>query len=176
MTQQDDAVFDTPRLVVRPLRLDDAPRLQAVYEAVPDYFRVLHGVEGADAGTAAGELRQSAAQPGREAALITLRDGTDAGALGWWAGHPEPEVALLGMIVVLPGHRGQGIAREALAALEERLGTAGIKQLRTAVPYRRAAAVRDVIRAFGFAEMSIAEHTRLGVAGAGISLWSKAIG
>ena len=88
----------------------------------------------------------------------------------------ECAAGVRGRAAAWPAHRGQGVAREALEALERHLAEQGIRQLRTAIPYQRAAAVRDLIRALGFSEMSIAEHTRMGVAGAGISLWEKAIG
>ena len=171
---QEDPIIESARLVIRPLGLDDAPRLQAVFEATPDHFAVVAGMDAASADSAAHEIREAAARPGREVALISLRDGTDVGALGWWAAHPEPEVALVGMILVAPGHRGGGIAREALATLECRLAARGISRLRTAFQRRRTP-MHAVVKALGFTEMSIREHSKLGLAGAGISLWEKEI-
>jgi GNAT superfamily N-acetyltransferase len=84
-------------------------------------------------------------------------------------------VALLGMILVAPEHRGGGVAREALAALEARLAAQGIRRLRTAFQRRRQR-IQPVVKALGFEEMSIREHTKLGLAGASISLWEKGIG
>ncbi|HEX8361881.1 MAG TPA: GNAT family N-acetyltransferase [Longimicrobium sp.] len=167
----EDPIIRSARLVIRPLGLDDAPRLQAVFEAAPDHFTVVAGAA-ASPDSAAHEIREAAARPGREVALVSLADGTDVGALGWWTAHPEPHVALLGMIVVVPAHRGGGLAREALAALEERLATQGIIQLRTAFQRHRRA-ILPVVKALGFREMSIREHTKLGLAGASISLWEK---
>ena len=146
MPSQEDPVIESARLVIRPLGLDDAPRLQAVFEATPDHFAVVAGQEGATPESAAHELREAAARPGREVALISLADGTDVGAMGWWAAHPEPDVALLGMILVSPAHRGTGVAREALAALEGRLAARGIRRLRTAFQRRRLA-IHPVVRA-----------------------------
>ncbi|CAA9352832.1 MAG: hypothetical protein AVDCRST_MAG89-3229, partial [uncultured Gemmatimonadetes bacterium] len=99
---QEDPIIESARLVIRPLGLDDAARLQALFEATPDYFAVVAGVETAAPDSAAHEIREAAAKPGREVALVSLPDGTDVGALGWWAAHPEPDVALLGMILVVP--------------------------------------------------------------------------
>jgi len=175
VTPSDDPIIHSARLVLRPLGLDDAARLQSVFDAAPDHFAAVSGVEAAGPDSAARELRESAARPGREVALVSLLDGTDVGALGWWAGHPEPDVALLGMIVILPEHRGGGVAREALSALEGRLAQGGIRRLRTAFA-RRLLAIHPVVRALGFEEMSIREHTKLGIAGAGVSLWEKEIG
>jgi GNAT superfamily N-acetyltransferase len=168
-----DSLFRTERLVVRVLTPEEAPRLQTVYEGAVDYFRVLTDADEVSPDTALVELRQCAAQPGRAAAVVSLADGTDVGALGWWAGRPAAEVALLGMVVVLPSHRGQGIAHEVLEALQRWLAEQGVTQLRTAIPYRRSAKVRDLLEALGFVPMSIAEHTRMGMAGAGIALWEK---
>jgi len=166
----------TAALTLQPLGLDDVDRLQAVYDAAPDFFQAIVGSEGAAPDAALTEIRQ-AAQPGREVALVLLPDGAAAGAIGWWAGKPSEDVALLGMLLVLPEHRGRGLARAALAALEESLSAGGITQLRTAIPYRRATpAVRAFLEAFGFEPMPLAEHTRMGMSGAGISLWHKAIG
>ena len=172
VTSPDDPIIRSARLVIRPLGLDDAPRLQAVLEAAPDHFAVVAGDAAASPDSAAHEIREAAARPGREVALVSLADGTDVGALGWWAAHPEPHVALLGMIVVVPEHRGGGVAREALAALETRLAEQGIAQLRTAFQRHRRA-IQPVVVALGFREMSIREHTKLGLAGASISLWEK---
>ncbi len=172
MTPSEDPILRTERLVIRPLGPDDAARLQAVFDAAPDHFAAVAGVEAADPESAAHELRESAARPGREVALVSLADGPDVGALGWWAGNPEPDVALLGMIVVVPAHRGAGVAREALAAVEARLATQGMRRLRTAFARRRRA-IQPVVQALGFREMGIAEHTKLGIAGAGTSLWEK---
>lgn len=172
---QDDPIIESARLVIRPLGLDDAARLQALFEATPDYFAVVAGVETAAPDSAAHEIREAAAKPGREVALVSLPDGTDVGALGWWAAHPEPDVALLGMILVAPEHRGGGVAREALAALEARLAAQGIRRLRTAFQRRRLR-IQPVVKALGFQEMSIREHTKLGLTGASISLWEKEIG
>jgi GNAT superfamily N-acetyltransferase len=168
-----DPLFRTERLAVVPLTLEEAPRLQALYEGAADYFEVLAGDARVDPETARHELTQSSAQPGRTAAVITLQDGSDVGALGWWAGRPSAEVALLGMVLVLPAHRGAGIAGEALAALQGWLAGQGVTELRTAIPYARLPRVRDLLAGLGFVPMSIAEHTRLGMAGAGISLWEK---
>lgn len=175
MTATPDPLVRSERLLIQVMIPDDAPRLQEVYEAAADYFRAITDAEGPGPDTALIELRQCQAQPGRAAALVTLEDGTAVGALGWWLGRPAPEVALLGMVVVLPEHRGQGFAREALTALEGWLAAQGVTQLRTAIPYRRAAPLRPLLNALGFQAMSIAEHTRMGMGGAGVSLWEKAI-
>jgi len=167
----DSLVLESPRLLVRTLHPGGEPRLQAVFDAAPDWHQALG--RPADAGAAAAEVEASAREAGRAVAVMTLRDsGDDAGAIGWWRERPEPGIALLGTLLVVPGHRGQGFAREALGALETWLAAEGTRELRTAFP-RRLLPLHPLVKALGFREMSIAEHQKLGMAGAGISLWQK---
>jgi RimJ/RimL family protein N-acetyltransferase len=128
------AEFETERLLVRLLEPGDAPALQAVFEAAGDYFLTVTGRPAPDADAAARELKAAAATPGRRTALLLDRgDGAAVGALGWWEGHPEPDLALLGMVLVVPERRGEGRAREAVDALAAALAGRGITRLRTGV-------------------------------------------
>ena len=83
-------------------------------------------------------------------------------------------MALLGTLVVASAHRRQGLAREALAALEAWLSESGVAELRTAFP-RRLFPLHPLVKSLGFREMSIAEHQKLGLPGAGTALWQKAL-
>ena len=163
--------LETARLTLRACGPGDAARLQAVFAAAADHF----APAGPGPEAATHEITQAADEPGRAVALLTLSDGTDVGALGWWEGRPEPGLALLGTLVVVPDHRGRGFAREALEGVEIWLAGRGVVALRTAFPRRRFA-FHPVVRALGFQEMSIAEHQKLGLAGAGTSLWEKPVG
>lgn len=173
----DDSIrLESDRLRLEVLRPGDEARLGAVFAAAQDYFAAIGGPAIAPGDAAAGELAACAATPGRAVAVLSLLDsGEDVGAVGWWNGSPEPGVALLGMLMIDPARRKQGFAREALGALEVWLAGAGVRSLRTAFPYRRLG-LHPLVRALGFREMSIAEHTRLGLAGVGTSLWEKPIG
>jgi GNAT superfamily N-acetyltransferase len=163
--------LESPRLILRALRPGDEARLQAVFDAAPDWHAALG--RPADPKAAAAEVGASASAAGRQVAVLTLREtGYDVGAVGWWGEKPEPGVALLGTLLVVPAHRGLGLAREALAALEGWLAADGTRELRTAFP-RRLLPLHPLVTALGFREMSIAEHQKLGMAGAGTSLWSK---
>jgi GNAT superfamily N-acetyltransferase len=164
-------VLESPRLLLRPLRPGDQARLQAVFDAAPDWHAALG--RPADPHAAAAEVEASAAAEGRAVAVATLREtGEDVGALGWWREKPEPGIALLGTLLIVPALRGGGLAREALGALEAWLAENGTRELRTAFP-RRLLPLHPLVTALGFGEMSIAEHQKLGMAGAGTSLWRK---
>lgn len=163
--------LESPRLLLHALRPGDEARLQALFDAAPDWHHALG--RPADPGAAAAEVAGSARDAGRAVAVLTLREtGDDVGAVGWWREKPEPGVALLGTLLVIPAHRRAGLAREALAALEAWLAADGTRELRTAFP-RRLLPLHPLVKALGFREMSIAEHQKLGMAGAGTSLWRK---
>jgi GNAT superfamily N-acetyltransferase len=167
--------IESDRLVLRTLGPGDEDRLQRVFERCVDHFAALTGRPAPEPGAGAAELRASLGSPGRQVALLTRLDtGEEVGAVGWWAGNPEPDRALLGLLMVDPAHRGQGLAREALGALEVWLAGRGIKAMRTAFQRRRLS-VHPIVRALGFREMSIRDHALLGLSGAGISLWEKPI-
>jgi GNAT superfamily N-acetyltransferase len=166
-------VIESPRLLVRALRPGDEARLQAVFDAAPDWHAAL-GRE-AEPDAAAREIAACAAADGREIAVVTRRDtGEDVGAVGWWRGNPEPHVALLGTLLIVPARRLDGLAREALGAVAEWLAEGGVTELRTAFP-RYLLPLHPLVKALGFREMSIAEHQRLGFAGVGTSLWSRPV-
>lgn len=167
--------IETERLVLRVLRPGDEARLQHVFARCADHFAALTGRRGPAPDAAAQELAACAALPGRSVALLARLDtGEEVGAMGWWVGNPEPDRALLGMVMVAPEHRRSGLASEALGALEVWLAGHGIRALRTAFQRRRLA-VHPVVKALGFQEMSIREHTALGLNGVGVSLWEKPI-
>lgn len=153
----------SPRAGAAELRLigpEDSADLQAVFEGAGDYFLRVTGRPTPAADAAERELSSAASTVGREVALIVPANGRNAdgkapralGALGWWSGHPEPEVALIGMLMILPEERGRGFARAALAALEGRLRESGIVRLRTAVGVDDHQS-RAFIEAVGFASL-----------------------
>ena len=167
--------LETDRLLLHTLAPGDEALLQRVFEACADHFTVLTG-QPLSPSAAAGELAACAATPGRDVAVLTLAEtGEDVGAVGWWAGNPEPDRALLGMLMIHPVHRRQGLAREALDALQVWLRGRGIRAIRTAFQRRRLA-VHPIVKGLGFREMSIAEHALLGLGGVGVSLWEKPVG
>ncbi|HEX7239293.1 MAG TPA: GNAT family N-acetyltransferase [Longimicrobiaceae bacterium] len=176
MSQETNGLFGTPRLVLRLLAPGDEDVLQRVFERAGDHFLPITGRPEPAPDAAAQELRGCAATEGRDVALVSLREtGEPVGALGWWRGNPEPDVALLGMVVTVPEMRRQGIAREAVGALEGWLAERGVRRVRTAVQKadRRAGAM---LPALGFALMPIRDHQALGAQALYLSLWQKALG
>ena len=167
---------DAPQLSLQPLAPGDEPTLQEVFEAAADYFRVMTARERPEHDAARREIAACAATEGREIALLRLPNTPEAvGAIGWWQGNPEPDVALLGMLMIIPTQRGRGLAKEAVQELERRLGEAGIRRLRAGVGAQQRP-LHALLEALGFERMSIAEHQRLGLAGAKLALWEKGIG
>ena len=138
---------------------EDVEALQSVFERAGDHFLRVTGRPKPEPDAARRELGSAASTPGREVALIE-RGGSGSeviGAVGWWAGHPEPDLALLGMLMVVAEERRRGIAGEALRLLEARLRDGGIARLRTAVGAEDRAA-SSFLEAVGFASMDERTH------------------
>jgi GNAT superfamily N-acetyltransferase len=167
--------WESERLAAQLLRPGNEALLQLVFERAGDYFLRLKGTRHPDPDAAERELAACAATPGREVALLTdLESGEPIGAIGWWRGNPAPEVTLLGMLLIVPEHRGHGVGREAVRGLEGWLVLQQIQRLRTAVP-AMAFQEHKLLRALGFEQLSIREHTELGLAGTHLALFEKAI-
>jgi GNAT superfamily N-acetyltransferase len=167
-------LFETARLSVVPVAPGGEGPLRAVFEATPDFFEAVYGIPAAPPGAAEKETAASAAQQGREVAVL-LRGGEAVGAMAWWTGNPEPDRALLGMLMVVPSARGDGVGREALDGLLVWLAGQGMAAVRTAVQRRRRP-VLDRLARLGFAELPISEHQKLGLAGAGLALLERPVG
>lgn len=170
-----DLASPTP-VRIRTLAPGDEAALQRVFAAVGDHFLRVTGRAAPDPDAAEREIRGCAATPGREVALLLRGDDeVPVGALGWWQHHPEPDVALLGMLMIVPERRGGGLARSALAALEERLTADGIGRLRAGVAHSDTRAYA-VLRALGFETLDQRTHVSLDYGRLMISLWEKSLG
>jgi RimJ/RimL family protein N-acetyltransferase len=158
----DDApLFSTERLEARILSPGDEEPLQRVFEAAGDYFLGITGEPAPAPDAAEREIRSCAGTPGREVALLRLHaDGRPVGAVGWWQGNPEPEVALVGMLLVVREARGQGLAREALDGLAGSLATQGVRRLRTGAGAGDQR-TQALLRALGFAPLDQRRHVEL---------------
>ncbi len=127
------ALAGTSRLSVAEATRAALDALQACLDGCPDYFA---RTEGAPAGrdAAAHLLEEAEADPLRRVYLFSLRrSGAPAALLDLWLDQPEPGTAHLGLLLVREALQGQGLGREAVAALEAALGDAGCAALRLSV-------------------------------------------
>lgn len=135
--------------------------LQAVFEAAGDHFTTVTGQPRPATDAAERELHAASRAEGREVLLVRLREGEEPiGAVGFWERHPEPNVALLGMLLIDREQRGEGYGREALRGVEEALRARGIEEIRTGVgagDERRQA----VLTALGFEPLDQRKHVSL---------------
>jgi RimJ/RimL family protein N-acetyltransferase len=168
-------IIESERLVIQPLGAGTAPLLQHVFEAGRDAFPAMTGTPELAPDAALREVASANATPGRRIALLTLREsGEPVGALGWWEQNPDAETALVGLLLIVPEARCQGLAREALAALEEELRARGATKVRTAIRTTNLAA-HPVLKALGFELLSIRDHAKHGLGISGTLLWEKPI-
>jgi RimJ/RimL family protein N-acetyltransferase len=172
MTQE--ILFRSARLEARPLRSGDEAVLQKVFEAAGDYFLPITGRAAPDADAAEREIRSCEATAGREAVVLHAEDGSAVGVLGWWEGSPEPDIALLGMVLMVPESRGAGLAREGVNALESHLASRQMTRLRTGVGARDEKR-QAFVRALGFAPMDERTHVSMDRGRMMISLFEKSL-
>jgi RimJ/RimL family protein N-acetyltransferase len=167
--------LDTPRLALRHLGPDDHQLLQGVFEAAGDYFLSITGRPAPNPDAAEREIGSSLSTSGRHIALISLPDGdTPIGAIGWWEGNPEPDVALLGMLLIVPDRRRQGFAREALAGVEAALSASGMRRMRTGVAAGDTR-THQILGALGFTPLDARTHISLDRGRMMIALFEKGL-
>ena len=105
-----------PDLRLVPLAPDDAPRLQAVYEATADYFHLVAG--GAPPpGAAERALLEAAAIPDRHIMGIVLEKDL-IGVLDFRLRYPAADTAYLGLLLLVPEARGKGYGSLAMEIWE----------------------------------------------------------
>lgn len=106
-----------PPLTLRPLSLSDAPALQAIYAASADFFLEASGAP-CSADQAEADLAAVESDDGRYLLGITLAEET-VGVIDLRLASPEPFDVHIGLILLTPGHRRQGLGTWALRILEE---------------------------------------------------------
>jgi RimJ/RimL family protein N-acetyltransferase len=173
MTEPMAAELSTERLLLERVAPGMETELQGVFRAAGDHFTTVTGRPEPDPDAAEREVRSAASVAGREVFLVRMREGGEAvGAVGWWAAHPEPDIALLGMLLIDMRRRGEGLGREALAGVEEALRSQGIRELRTGVGAGDAAR-QSVLRALGFTPLDERKHVSLDRGRVMIALFRK---
>ena len=160
-------------------RATSAPSIRrpagALFEAAGDHFTTVTGRPEPDSDAARRELQSAEAAEGREVYLVRLRDGGEAvGAVGWWEAHPEPHVALLGMLLIDARRRREGLGREALQGVEAALRERGIGELRTGVGAGDRMR-QEVLRALGFTPLDERKHVSLDRGRVMIALFRKTL-
>jgi RimJ/RimL family protein N-acetyltransferase len=170
------AGWESARIEALLLRSGNEALLQHVFVRAADYFQRVVGAAGPAPDAAEQEIAACARTEGRDVALLSLREsGEPVGVIGWWRGNPEPDTALLGMLLLVPEQRGAGLGREAVTGLEGWLVGQGVRRLRTAVG-AAALAEHRLLRSLGFQLLPVRDHASLGLAGSHLLLWQKPIG
>ncbi|HET7276392.1 MAG TPA: GNAT family N-acetyltransferase [Longimicrobiaceae bacterium] len=151
----------------------DESVLQRVFTEAGDYFLSITGRAEPDPDAAEREIRACSSTPGRAIALLS-DVGTDeaVGAIGWWRGSPEPNLALLGMILIIPTARAEGRAHEAIEGLEGWLAEQGITGIRSAAGAGDTRA-HTFLTSLGFAPLDERKHVSLDRGRMMIALFEK---
>ena len=111
----------------------DAPALQAVLDAVRDYFVLTEGAP-APRDAARDLLAEAEADEARRVLLVAPRaGGAPVGFLDLHLHQPEPGVAHVGVLALRPEARGRGLGRDLVEALARALAAAGFVALRCSV-------------------------------------------
>lgn len=168
--------FETERLRARSLHAGDEDALQKVFMEAGDYFLNITGRPEPDPDAAKREIQACGSAPGREVALLTEREsGKAIGAMGWWLASPEPDLTLLGMMLVVPAARRQGYAREVLQGLEVQLQEQGVRALRSAAGAGDQR-THEFLKALGFEPLDERKHVSLDRGRMMIALFEKPLG
>lgn len=132
-------------LLLVPLRVADVPRLQQVYEACADYFQLV-GRTSTPAHMAERVMLEVETTPGRHVMGITLNDEL-IGLLDFRLRYPAPDVAQLGLILIVPGERNRGYGTLAMDIWETWLDVqTPIARVRAAVVAHNRGAQRFFLR------------------------------
>jgi ribosomal protein S18 acetylase RimI-like enzyme len=123
----------TDRLSVTEATRASTGALRTCLDGCSDYFLRTDGeLPGVDA--AERLLDEAEADPLRRLYLFSLRrGGAPAALVDLWLDQPEPGTAHLGLLLVREALQGQGLGREAMAALEAGLAASGCAALRLSV-------------------------------------------
>lgn len=132
----------------------DAPALQAILDAVRDYYVLTEGAP-APPDAARDLLAEAEADDARRVFLVRLAPpagGAPVGFLDLHLHQPEPGVAHVGVLALRPEARGRGIGQDLVEALARALAAAGFGALRCSVGDENPEA-RGFWERVGFAEV-----------------------
>lgn len=113
----------------RPISLDDAPLVHAIYRESPSYFAQI-GMEIPTLEDVVREISALAQDPRRRACLIQAQGGQPhsgyvqaVGYLDYKLHYPEEDAATLSLLLIRENLQGNGLGRAALTHLEEVLAS-----------------------------------------------------
>lgn len=121
MDQEPTFHIDLPGYTVRRLKPDDAVILQRLLDRCPDYAEIVEGMGVSPA--AAEELFQSLPAGGSFSNKLVIgifhREGEIGGVLEGMRHYPEENIWWIGLLLLAPDMRNQGVGRTLLEALIE---------------------------------------------------------
>jgi ribosomal protein S18 acetylase RimI-like enzyme len=155
--------IDLPGCTVRPLQEADLPALQVLFEQCADYVRLLKGEEVPP--TEAEDSFRSG-PPGRsleDKLLYGLFDARGAlvAMLDAFARHPDSATWWIGLLILAPAMRGQGIGRKLVESFAEAVASQGGTLIMLGVVEENSAALR-FWQALGFKLQSVSEPRHFG--------------
>ncbi|MER3537398.1 MAG: GNAT family N-acetyltransferase [Thermus sp.] len=130
----------------RPLSLDDAPLVHAIYRESPSYFAQI-GMETPTLEDVVREISALSQDPRRRAFLIEAH-GVPVGYLDYKLHYPEEEEATLSLLLIRESLQGNGLGQAALAHLEATL-TGSVRRI-YAVVYGQNPRARRFFQAQGY--------------------------
>jgi GNAT superfamily N-acetyltransferase len=124
-----------PGVLVRELAPEDEPALQAVFAAAGDYLVAATGDQAFP-----GDVQSlyyvapEGVSPEVKEILVIVRDGAVIGAIDAIPGHPGPDALAIGLFVLAPAHRRQGVGTAVARALLGTCRDRGIRRVSATTP------------------------------------------
>lgn len=140
-----------PDLQIREFVPEDEQGVQALFTAAEDYFVAATGDPAAP-----GDVQSlfyalpAGAEPGAKRLLVVVRDGQVIGLVDAVLGHPQADAAAVGLFLVHPDHRRQGLGDTISTALLEQARGSGIRLVTATTPIEWAAG-SAFLESLGFA-------------------------
>lgn len=150
------------RYTLRYLTPEDGPQAQALCERAADYLELLMGLPPGPAEAQSLYLAVPPGKDGSDKALLGIFDGeTLIGAVDAVRDYPEAGVWWLGLLLLDPAHRGQGIGAATLRAFTEWITAMGARGVRLGVVEHSTHAL-TFWRRHGFTELERRPPSRFG--------------
>ena len=163
------------RYSTRLLQPPDLPQLQELFERGTDYFEVATGAPPAkDEASRAYVAGPPTKSLDDKRVIGIFADESLTGVVDLLIDFPEPAVWTMGMLLLDPAHRGAGLGRAALQAVETWAVAQGAGRLRTAVVAHHGDGI-SFVQAAGFAEEATLADYDAGARRASVYFYSKSL-